>query len=170
MRPDDRQCVQVLGPWTRLRTLSVAISPLPGWTADPIFDVPLDPLALRNFSRTQAQAWIETSRQDPQARQDLLSFIVTPPRTAEELWWWFSTVLGIEIPMTVCCEERGHVAPFTAVERAFFAKEPIAIWKASRGFGGKTLILSALTCAESITLGASVSLPWWHCRTERKGA
>ena len=32
------------------------------------------------------------------------------------------------------------------------------IWKASRGFGGKTVMLSALACVESITLGASVTV------------
>ena len=65
-------------------------------------------------------------------------------------------ILGLEIPTGRACP--GHAAPFEAFANAFFARDVLAIWKASRGFGGKSVILSALGVVESITLGAAITL------------
>lgn len=51
-----------------------------------------------------------------------------------------------------------HVAPFTAFANAYFVRDHIAVWKASRGFGGKTVLLALLVLTEAITMGASINL------------
>ncbi len=63
---------------------------------------------------------------------------------------------GINIPRQKVCAH--HVAPFTAFADAFFARHPLAIWLASRGFGGKSLTLSLLSLAEATFLGSKVNL------------
>ncbi len=78
------------------------------------------------------------------------------PRTDEELWEFVATIWGIEIPRSQVCEH--HTPPFTAFANAFFARDPVAIWKASRGFGGKSRTLSILTLTEAVVLGAQVTL------------
>ncbi len=52
----------------------------------------------------------------------------------------------------------GHVAPFTAFSDAYFAEHNVAVWVASRGFGGKSFLLALLALTEQITLGASVNI------------
>jgi hypothetical protein len=47
-------------------------------------------------------------------------------------------------------------APFDAFADAYLARLPIAIWFASRGFGGKSLTLVTLALAEATTPGANV--------------
>ena len=54
------------------------------------------------------------------------------------------------------CEE--HCAPFDAFADAFFAESPISVWKASRGFGGKSLMLATLGYVESTVLSANVNI------------
>jgi hypothetical protein len=78
------------------------------------------------------------------------------PQTDDELYWWVQAVWGIRIPRTTVC--MGHKAPFQAFADAFFGRAPVTVWKASRGFGGKTRILSALSLTEAVILGAEVSL------------
>lgn len=78
------------------------------------------------------------------------------PTTDDELHQAMIDNFNINIPRVKVCEH--HVAPFTAFANAFFARDPIAIWWASRGFGGKTLLLSSLSLAESAFLGALVNL------------
>ena len=41
---------------------------------------------------------------------------------------------------------------------AFFATHRVAVWEASRGFGGKTFSLATLSVAELLNLGVSVNL------------
>ncbi len=74
----------------------------------------------------------------------------------DALWDWVSEHLGIQIPREQICE--GHVAPFTAFADAYFARHSRCVWKASRGFGGKTVMLATLSVTEAICLGASVNL------------
>ena len=64
--------------------------------------------------------------------------------------------VGIVIPDIQVC--ANHTTPFRAFSDAYFARYPVTVWKASRGFGGKSLALAALSFFEAATLGASVSL------------
>ena len=63
-----------------------------------------------------------------------------------------ATVWGIEIPRVAICPN--HHAPFDAFADAFFARSAVAVWKASRGFGGKTTLMGTLTATEGLVLGA----------------
>lgn len=76
--------------------------------------------------------------------------------TDDQLHEWVLSHLGIYVPRKAVC--TGHTAPFTAFADAYFARSPRCVWKASRGFGGKTVMLAALSLTEAITLGAGVSL------------
>lgn len=63
---------------------------------------------------------------------------------------------GVVIPDVQVCEH--HSTPWRAFCDAYFARSPVAIWKASRGFAGKSFLLSVLSLAEATTLKADVSL------------
>ena len=63
---------------------------------------------------------------------------------------------GLSIPRVKMCSH--HCAPFTAFADAFFARSPFCVWKASRGFGGKSMMLAALSAVEAAVLGSGVSL------------
>lgn len=78
------------------------------------------------------------------------------PQTDDELWWWVKATWGISIPRVAVCHD--HVAPFTAFADAYFARSPVCVWKASRGFGGKTQLLSILGMSELVSLGAFVTI------------
>ena len=58
---------------------------------------------------------------------------------------WIEATFGVHIPAVACCE--GHVAPAQAFCDALFARAPVALWIASRGFGGKTFLLALLAAA-----------------------
>lgn len=79
-----------------------------------------------------------------------------PPRTDDELWWVVATLWGIEIPRLSVC--LNHQSPFEAFADAYFARSPVSVWKASRGFGGKTTLMGALTATEGVTLGAESTI------------
>jgi len=64
--------------------------------------------------------------------------------------------LGVKLPNTRCCQN--HSTPWAAVHDAFFARSSVAVWKASRGFGGKSFTLSALSMAELLFLRADVNI------------
>lgn len=81
---------------------------------------------------------------------------ITIPKTDDELWEAVRFYFGVEIPRIQICPN--HVAPFTAFADAFFARSAVAVWKASRGFGGKSLVLSLLSLSEAVFLGAKVNL------------
>ena len=92
--------------------------------------------------------------------------------TDAALFSWLRDSLGVVVPERGCCDE--HTAPAEAVARAYFAcrgfvrsgkdkgrpidpgSEPVSVWLASRGFGGKSHLLAALALAEAATLGAEV--------------
>ena len=77
------------------------------------------------------------------------------PKTNDELWDFLDIYLNVRIPRVQVCED--HCAPFTAMADAFFARDPISVWHASRGFGGKSFMLAALSLAEA-ELRAKVNL------------
>lgn len=63
---------------------------------------------------------------------------------------------GVVIPATRCC--AGHRPPWEAFCDAYFARTPVAVWKASRGFGGKSQTLALLGNVEAATLRADVNV------------
>ena len=78
------------------------------------------------------------------------------PQTPDELHTWVHEHLNVWIPRERVCEN--HCAPFDAFAAAFFATEPVAVWHASRGFGGKSFVLGALGLTEAILLGSSLRI------------
>jgi hypothetical protein len=81
---------------------------------------------------------------------------VRPPEDDDELWYYMKAVWGMNIPRERIC--KGHKAPFEAFADAYFCRTPISVWKASRGFGGKSTLLGLLTIMEATTLGAQVTV------------
>ena len=67
---------------------------------------------------------------------------------------WIEATFGVCIPAVACCE--GHVAPAKAFCDALFARAPVALWIASRGFGGKTFLLALLAAANAILFKTDV--------------
>jgi hypothetical protein len=53
---------------------------------------------------------------------------------------------------------KNHVAPFRALADAYFSRYPVTIWKASRGFGGKSTLMGVLSIIEATTLGAQITI------------
>jgi hypothetical protein len=70
------------------------------------------------------------------------------PTTRAELAWQLKMLFGLEFPDKAVCP--GHISPFEAVAEAYFAEHPVTIWKASRGFSGKTTAMAALSLMELI--------------------
>lgn len=103
------------------------------------------------INQLNEEAWREAKR--IVARKRTLTYSIN---TDDELWEACRDVFGIEIAREQVCP--GHVAPFQAFADAYFARYPTIIWKASRGFGGKSLMLATLAFAESLFLGAGVTL------------
>lgn len=94
----------------------------------------------------------------PEQQARFWRMIQTPPADKYQLQTWVWKVLGIWISDVACCPEQGHRAPLDAFAAAYFATHPRIVWMASRGLGGKTALLAALSLTEIITLKASVSL------------
>lgn len=93
---------------------------------------------------------------DEKQREKYWQILLSPPQTQEDLQKWVYKVLGVWIPSAKVCPH--HTPPMDAFAEAYFALAERGVWKASRGLGGKTVMLSLLTLTESITLGAGVSL------------
>ena len=79
-----------------------------------------------------------------------------PSGTDEELLAFVADTFGYRIPDVDCCPE--HQAPARAFCDAYFGRDAVAIWKASRGFGGKSTLLALLALTEAVTLGADVTV------------
>ncbi len=79
-----------------------------------------------------------------------------PFGTDAELLDWVAESFGVRIPHTPCCP--GHQTPGQAFADAYFARSPVAIWKASRGFGGKSTLLALLALTEAVTCEAEVTI------------
>lgn len=78
------------------------------------------------------------------------------PQTDDELWWTVQALWGKCLPRTPVC--KGHSTPFQAFADAYFARAPVAVWKASRGFGGKSRTLGLLGLTEITLLGAEANV------------
>jgi hypothetical protein len=63
---------------------------------------------------------------------------------------------GLRLADTAVCQ--GHTAPLQAISDAFFARSPVTVWHASRGFGGKSTMLALLAYLEMVLLGAQTTI------------
>ena len=79
-----------------------------------------------------------------------------PITTEATLKEFVRVAFGVVIPDTQVCKH--HTTPFRAFADAYFARHPVSVWFASRGFGGKSFLLSLLGTVEAATLGASESI------------
>jgi len=79
-----------------------------------------------------------------------------PIRKEETLREFVRVSFGVQIPDVQVCEN--HTTPWRAFADAYFARSPVAVWKASRGFGGKSFLLALLGLVEACSLKASVSV------------
>jgi hypothetical protein len=66
------------------------------------------------------------------------------------------TRFGVVLPDTKVCPN--HTTPFRAFADAYFARSTVSVWKASRGFGGKSYLLSLLGHCEADMLNADVTI------------
>ena len=76
--------------------------------------------------------------------------------TDRDVLAWVEATFGVRIPAVACCE--GHVAPAQAFCDALFARSSVALWIASRGFGGKTSLLALLAAANAILFETDVTI------------
>jgi hypothetical protein len=79
-----------------------------------------------------------------------------PLTTEAELRLFVEKAWGVRIPDTKVCPN--HTTPWRAFADAYFARSPVAVWKASRGFGGKSFLLAVLALTEAVTLKADVNV------------
>src|SRR3990172_4386865 len=70
-----------------------------------------------------------------------------PLQTELQLVDFIHLAFGIRLPNQQIC--ANHSTPFRAFADAYFAKSPLVVWKASRGLGGKTFLLSLLSLVEA---------------------
>lgn len=90
------------------------------------------------------------------AFQDVDHNFHRPLHTEDELKRFVNTLFGITIPDTVVVP--GHTTPWRAFADAYFARSSIAVWVASRGFGGKSFLLALLGLTEALTWDANVKI------------
>lgn len=79
-----------------------------------------------------------------------------PITTEEDLREFVRLAWGATIPDVQVCDE--HSTPWRAFCDAYFARSPVTVWKASRGFGGKSFLLALLGLTEAVTLKANVNV------------
>jgi hypothetical protein len=83
------------------------------------------------------------------SNDDNLPVVYRAPQTPHELLAQLELYFGLRYPRKACCPD--HTSPADAIIEAYFAKSPIIIWIASRGFGGKTWALAGLSLIELIS-------------------
>lgn len=88
----------------------------------------------------------------------LAETLIPPSKIADDdqLLAYVRRVFGVMIPNVQVC--ANHTTPARAFCDAYFARAPVVIWKASRGFGGKSFLLAALGVTEAVTLSANVNI------------
>lgn len=79
-----------------------------------------------------------------------------PLRTEEALRDFVQVAFGACIPDDVIVP--GHSTPWQAFADAYFARNSVVVWKASRGLGGKSYLLAILGLTEALTLKADVKI------------
>lgn len=88
--------------------------------------------------------------------------IRTGPELAKYIWEHYR----VRIPnVKVCAHDpasddrrRKHGTPWLAFSTAYFARNSVVVWEASRGLGGKSFLLSLLGLVEATTLKADVNI------------
>lgn len=78
------------------------------------------------------------------------------PVTEAELKAYLSRCYGVALPDIQVCPT--HSTPFRAFADSYFARAGVSVWLASRGFGGKSYLLSLLGNVEADSLGADVTI------------
>ena len=78
------------------------------------------------------------------------------PQDDDELWYFIQAIFGLKVPRTRVCPD--HATPFEALADAYFARSPVTVWKASRGYGGKSYTLALLAALEALNLGAETNV------------
>lgn len=76
------------------------------------------------------------------------------PQTDDQLWQYVWDTWGVAIPRQQVC--AGHVAPFTLFADAYFNRYSMLVLKGSRGFAGKSFLLSVLAATFAAQQRASV--------------
>ncbi len=79
-----------------------------------------------------------------------------PLRNEAELRLFCSKAFGASLPDVQVC--TNHTTPWKAFCDAYFARSPVVVWHAARGFGGKSYMLALLGLVEAVTLGVDVSI------------
>jgi hypothetical protein len=79
-----------------------------------------------------------------------------PIQSEEDLKNFIRLAWGVNVPDVQVCEN--HTTPWRAFADAYFARDSMAVWKASRGFGGKSYLLALLGLTEAVTLKADVNI------------
>ena len=88
----------------------------------------------------------------PAATTRKIPTIATDEELDAFLWDFFK----VKLPNTRCCAT--HSTPWDAFHHAYFARSPVCVWLASRGFGGKSFTLALLGLTEALTLRADVNI------------
>lgn len=104
----------------------------------------------------------------PESTDQVLASVGLPDppiiRTPDDLEAFIWNTFRLRISKSTACRDQGvpghehHCSPWDAFCYAYFATGPICLWKASRGFGGKSFMLSLLVTVEGITLKADVKV------------
>lgn len=81
---------------------------------------------------------------------------VLPIKSERDLADFARLAFGAVIPDVKVCKE--HTTPWRAFCDAYFARSPVSVWKASRGFGGKSYLLALLGLVEAVTLKVDVNV------------
>jgi len=79
-----------------------------------------------------------------------------PLETEDELRHFVEKAWGVEIPDVQVCDN--HSTPWRAFADAYFCRGRLQVWKASRGFGGKSFLLALLGLTEAATLKCDVNI------------
>ena len=87
--------------------------------------------------------------QNPTLREAELGSRRARDGTDGDVLAWIEATFGVRIPAVACCP--GHVAPAQAFCDALRARDQVALWIASRGFGGKTFLLALRAAASRAT-------------------
>lgn len=94
--------------------------------------------------------------QPKRTREEFERRFPLPIRSERKLASAIYYLFGVVIPSWSCCPH--HSTPWQALADGFFARTPVVIWKASRGFGGKSFLLSILGSMLAIAEHAEVNV------------
>lgn len=112
-----------------------------------------------NLEQLRSKPWFREAEADAyeRARKRLATSTAMPaPQTESELKAFVRDTFGITIPDVQVCSH--HTTPWRAFADAYFAKNSVTVWEASRGFGGKTFLMAVLGMTEALTLGCDVNI------------